>query len=220
MASTIPIPVAHAMTQSTEKPSNALKLSRELLVDASADGTILEVNSAWSRVLGWTDPEIRGKSFYDLVHPDDLQAMRQEMRRAAQSDEIAAFVTRHRHRDGSYRWISWCAAVEDDVICAAGHGITTETSAVKALQEGQERSRAGPASESSTKPSRGPAHDFNNLMQTIVASLELVRRLVAAGRAGETQPLIGRAIDAAQRASVLNEQLLSRSDRDPRQTGS
>jgi signal transduction histidine kinase len=50
----------------------------------------------------------------------------------------------------------------------------------------------------------GAGHEFNNLMQGIVASLELTRKLIATGRAPETQPFIEKAIASARRAALLN----------------
>jgi hypothetical protein len=51
------------------------------------------------------------------------------------------------------------------------------------------------------------AHEFNNLMQGVVASLELTRKLINGGRASETGPLIAKAITAAQHAALLNQRV-------------
>ena len=55
--------------------------------------------------------------------------------------------------------------------------------------------------------SGGVAHEFNNLMQAVVASLELIRKLVRDGRAAETEQYIAKAITSAQNASLLNERV-------------
>jgi signal transduction histidine kinase len=59
----------------------------------------------------------------------------------------------------------------------------------------------------------GVAHDINNLQHGIVSALELVRRLIAAGRTGETERFIASAILSAQRTSALNERLVQFSRR-------
>jgi signal transduction histidine kinase len=61
----------------------------------------------------------------------------------------------------------------------------------------------------------GIVHDFNNSLQSIVAALELVRKLIAAGRGKETERFIANAIGAAQRAAALNDRLLSFSSSRP-----
>lgn len=47
----------------------------------------------------------------------------------------------------------------------------------------------------------GLAHDFNNSFQNILASMELVRKLIAAGRGAETERFVTSAISSAQRAA-------------------
>ena len=61
----------------------------------------------------------------------------------------------------------------------------------------------------------GIGHEFNNLMQSVVASLELTRRLIAAGRAAETEKFVVKAIAAAQRAAALNLRVTGFSRRQP-----
>ncbi len=60
----------------------------------------------------------------------------------------------------------------------------------------------------------GLAHDFNNLLGVVIGSLDLLRRRVPAGEAGQQQ-LIGGAIAAAERGARLTAQLIgfSRSQR-------
>jgi signal transduction histidine kinase len=62
---------------------------------------------------------------------------------------------------------------------------------------------------------RGIVHDSNNSLQSIVASLELIRKLIAAGRSAETERFIASAMAAAQRASTLNQNLLGLVRRQP-----
>ena len=91
----------------------------------------------------------------------------------------------------------------------------TERDALEALGETHETLRQLQKSESISQLSRGIGHEFNNLMQGIVGSLELVRKLLASGRGEETGKFIDRAINSAQRASALNERLLTFSRRQP-----
>lgn len=53
----------------------------------------------------------------------------------------------------------------------------------------------------------GLGHEFNNTLQTIVASLELIRRLIETGRSADTPRFIQSAIASAQSAAKLNRQL-------------
>ena len=53
--------------------------------------------------------------------------------------------------------------------------------------------------------SGGVAHDLNNSFQNIVASMELVRKLVASGRGNEIERFIGRAMSSANVAVALTQ---------------
>ena len=57
--------------------------------------------------------------------------------------------------------------------------------------------------------SRGLGHEFNNLMQTNIGALELIRKLTEMGRAAETTPFFASALRAAQSAVAINQQLVS-----------
>jgi signal transduction histidine kinase len=54
----------------------------------------------------------------------------------------------------------------------------------------------------------GIAHELNNSFQNIVASMELVRKLNAAGRANETERFIAKAMSSAQRVAGVTQRWL------------
>jgi PAS domain S-box-containing protein len=43
---------------------------------AGHDGYFKRSNAAFERMLGWPEPELLSKSFYELIHPDDTLPMR------------------------------------------------------------------------------------------------------------------------------------------------
>ena len=51
-------------------------------------------------------------------------------------------------------------------------------------------------------------HEYNNLLQNIMGSLQLVRKLIGAGRAVESERFIETAMRAAQAAGVINQRLV------------
>ena len=53
----------------------------------------------------------------------------------------------------------------------------------------------------------GIDHEIKNLMQSIVASLELTRKMIESGRAGDTDKFVAMALVSAQRAAALNHRL-------------
>ena len=107
---------------------------------AAFDARIAAVNPAWSATLGWSEAELIGTSFMDLVHPDDADATRQAAERLAGGQPTLLIREPVRHRDGRYRWLSWTAVPEAGPI----HGIARDITAEKEAAAG-----AAPAPRSS-----------------------------------------------------------------------
>jgi diguanylate cyclase (GGDEF)-like protein/PAS domain S-box-containing protein len=86
------------------------EMSLDLLSVIAPDDRFTRVNGAWSRILGYAPDELVGTPFLDLLHPDD-RALAEAGRAALRGGGIGVshFEQRHRHRDGSYRWIEWTA---------------------------------------------------------------------------------------------------------------
>lgn len=59
----------------------------------------------------------------------------------------------------------------------------------------------------------GIAHDFNNMLTGIIASLDLMKRYIAAGRSAEVGRFTEAAVSSAQRAAALTHRLLAFSRR-------
>jgi PAS domain S-box-containing protein len=111
--------------------------SRDLQVVAGVDGILRAVSPAWTRVLGHQAHEVVGHSFREFILPADLALTEELYAAAAQGVHITNFQVRLWHRDGSYRWIAWHTAFEDDLIYAYGRDITAEKSAVDALERSE-----------------------------------------------------------------------------------
>lgn len=99
-------------------------VSQDLLVIADADGKLLNVNPAWTSVLGWPEAELIGKTTQWLLHPDDREKARVETKQLAAGHVTHRFTTRFLHRDGSYRWLSWKAAQDKGRIYAMARDVT------------------------------------------------------------------------------------------------
>ena len=68
------------------------------------DGRYLYTGPAYERVLGYPPSTLTGKSSLGYVHPDDMPAMQDALRRVTASDGATAGLhLRHRHAGGSWR---------------------------------------------------------------------------------------------------------------------
>ena len=118
-------------------------VSQDLLVVTDLDGKYLSVNPAWTAVLGWSEAELLGKTSQWLLHPDDRAKTRAETEHLAAGKITQRFVTRFRHKDGSYRWLSWKAVQDQGRIYAMGRDVTELKDAEDKLRDAQRRACAG-----------------------------------------------------------------------------
>jgi PAS domain S-box-containing protein len=86
-------------------------LSREMFVVANFEGRFELLSPAWTAILGHTVAELCAVPFVELVHPDDRAMTRTVVERLMQNGRLVAFQNRYRHRDGSYRTLSWRSTV-------------------------------------------------------------------------------------------------------------
>ena len=135
-----------AMEQALQEKNQELEryfnLSLDLLCIATTHGHFVKVNSQWQKSLGYSEDELVGKSFLDLVHPDDIETTLNEMARLEDRKNTEYFQNRYRCKDGSYRWIEWCSrAPEGHFIYAVARDITDRKKAEKELQQSEETFR-------------------------------------------------------------------------------
>jgi PAS domain S-box-containing protein len=99
-------------------------VSQDLLVVADLEGKYLSVNQAWTATLGWRESDLLGKSSQWLLHPDDREKTRVETRQLAAGRKTVRFENRFRHKDGSYRWMSWKTTPYRGRIYGTGRDVT------------------------------------------------------------------------------------------------
>lgn len=75
------------------------------------EGHLLQVNAAWEKVLGYSEGELKSRPAFDFIHPDDRQAALERARALRDGSPTGYFEVRCAHKDGSYRWIGWTAAM-------------------------------------------------------------------------------------------------------------
>ena len=190
----------------TRERDRIWSVSEDLLGVGNFEGYFVSINPAWSKLLGWSEDEIKSMHVSDLRHPEDAAAAIAGRAQLAQGAPRVRLENRFRHRDGSWRWISWAMTAEDGLIYISGRHVTLEKEAAAALERAQRRSAHSQKMEALGLLTGGVAHDFNNLLMIVSGHAQSLKRRL-------TEPRDKRALDAIQIASTrgegLTRQLLS-----------
>nr|WP_235913540.1 PAS domain S-box protein [Pseudoroseomonas coralli] len=209
------------VAERTRERDRIWRLSRDMLGIADAEGTLLSVNPAWTRTLGWHEEELVGRPPEWMVHPEDRPATCAELARVARGEPRPHFENRIRTADGGYRWLSWSTATEGGLVYTVVRDVTAEKEQAIALAQAEEQLRHSQKMEAVGQLTGGLAHDFNNLLAGIIAGLEMLQTRVAQQRFKELDRYIRLARGAADRAAALTHRLLAFSRRqtlDPQPT--
>jgi PAS domain S-box-containing protein len=141
-------------------------VSQDMLVVADAEGKFLSLNPAWTFTLGWSETELVGKTSEWLLHPDDRQKARPELERSG----ALHFENRLRHKDGSFRWLSWTAVADSGRIYAVARDVTAFKAAEEELRSSrQELARVG-RQLTMGAITASIAHEVNQPLAAIVSS--------------------------------------------------
>src|SRR5665213_1296863 len=111
-------------------------LSLDMLCISSGDGYFKWLNPAFAKTLGWTIEELLTRPYTEFVHPDDLAATVREVERQVTAGErVFQFENRYRHKDGSWRFLSWKSVPEGELMYAVARDVTERNRLERALQE-------------------------------------------------------------------------------------
>src|SRR5262249_8106991 len=81
--------------------------SLDLILVVDRQGNILQVIPRVLAILGYGPPEMVGRNAIDFVYPEDLDAIRNEMRRARRGRLVRNFATRYVHESGRVVTLAW-----------------------------------------------------------------------------------------------------------------
>ena len=114
-------------------------LALDMFVIAGADGRYKRASAAVTDVLGYSVEEFLAIGYMDMIHPDDhlrtLQAVERQMKRG---ESITNHEARFRHKDGSWRLLSWRSKPDGDLMYAVARDITDSAAAASAMRASHE----------------------------------------------------------------------------------
>jgi PAS domain S-box-containing protein len=199
-----------ALSESEERWQYALEGSGDGVWDRDIQTGRVFYSEQWKRMLGYTPDEVphTPEAWEGLVHPDDLEKVLAELHRHQRSETpeyLAEY--RIRCRDGSYKWV--LARGKVTVRDAEGKAlrIVGTHSDITDRRRLEEQLRQSQKLEAVGQLAGGVAHDFNNILTTIIGRTYLLQ-----SKLNDREDLLAHAEQvtlAAERAATLTQSLLS-----------
>jgi PAS domain S-box-containing protein len=134
----------HRVETEARERARIWNVSQDMLAVTDLKGTFLSLNPAWTTTLGWSEDDLVGHTFEWLVYSDDRNSTHAELVWVAEGNTARQFENRLRHKDGSFRWLSWTAVPDRDRIYAVARDVTGIKAAEEELRSSrQELARVG-----------------------------------------------------------------------------
>jgi PAS domain S-box-containing protein len=197
------------MDSTTAHESRLLAMAPDLLAAAGFDGYLKVVNPAWSRLLGWSEEQLRATPYLELVHPDDREGMRAATERLAAGERVAKHCCRVLRADGTTRCVLWSgqASPDDGCLYIAGKDITERRAMEQELAERAERLER--TNTELQEFAYIASHDLAEPLRMITSYLELLQRRYGAQLDETADEFIGFAVGGAVRMKALIDDLLA-----------
>ncbi|WP_342162152.1 PAS domain-containing protein [Methylobacterium sp. SD21] len=194
------------VAERTQERDRVWRNAQDLQFVIDGEGVLLAVSPSATRLLGWAPEEMVGRPLFAFTHPDGHPASRDALRQAAH-EPLPSHRNQYRHKDGTYRWISWITTPENGLVYCYGRDVTVEAQQAENLLQAEEALRQSQKLEAIGQLTGGVAHDFNNLLTVIKSSTDLLKRPDLAEE--RRTRYIGAISDTVDRAAKLTGQLLA-----------
>lgn len=121
-----------------------MTMTHELMILMNQDGQLVVANQTFMDVLGYSEKDLSGISFLDLVHADDRSHIRPQFKSLMQDDDaeegrLIAFDCRVIAKDKSVHWMEWRQKRQGKKIFAVCRDLTEVKNHESALLKNQQQ---------------------------------------------------------------------------------
>ena len=119
------------------------RLSPDLFCIVTKDGQFLYLNPAWEQTTGYSQEDLKNKSFTAYIHPEDQEYTLKIFRSQFEGEGVFIVSNRFLCKDGNYRWFEWRGNANEGGLtsCAVARDITEQKIAQEDLRIKEERYR-------------------------------------------------------------------------------
>ncbi len=207
-----------ARKQAEQALQNSERYNRQLfelsplgLALCRLDGSLVDINDAYARILGRSKDETLRLTYWEIT-PEKYAVQEQTQLESLQTTgRYGPYEKEYLHKDGHLVPVRLSGVIVEQegeqFIWSTVEDITQHKQAEQALQAFQDQIRQMQKMEAIGQLAGGVAHDFNNILTAILGNAEIVCAKIAADH--PAQPNLTRIVEAGTRASHLVQQILT-----------
>ena len=197
-----------ALTERETRFRRLVEFGSDIVLTLAADGSVLYLGASARRLFGWDAERITGAHVLSLVHPEDVPRLRPAIDAVLREPGFTEpMLVRVRAAGG--RWATIEAICHNPGDLESGERVIVNARDASQRAELEQELRQAQKMEAVGRLAGGVAHDFNNLLTVILAGSENLADRVDA----ESREEVREMMDAARRAAVLTQQLMTFSRR-------
>ncbi len=125
----------------TEELEGFFDVALDLLCIADAKGNFIKLNKAWEDTLGYPLDTLLNSSYWEYIHPEDIEITVDAVTKLNKNENILNFVNRYRTSEGTYKYIEWRTYPKDGVLYTAARDISDRINTEQALRFSEQRFR-------------------------------------------------------------------------------
>ncbi len=168
---------------------------------ANREGMITYVSPSVEPLIGDSPESLTGKSMFERVHPDDIERVRSAFEAVLNGASSIRFECRYQHKSGSWKFFETTATRQ--LYEPTIQGIVLNVRDITERKQVEQQLLQAQKMEAIGTLAGGVAHDFNNIMGSILMATQLIKQKPE--RAHERLEIIERAV---KRGKGIVDQLL------------
>ena len=191
-----------ARRQAERQTERIIETSQDLIHVHDSYGKFVRASPSTTAVLGYRPEELLGRVANELIHPEDIEKVRDAMRVGRQGIGHGRIRCRYRHKDGHLVPMLWSGvwSERDHLYYFIGRDMTDYDRTEEQLRRSQRMEAIG-------QLTGGVAHDFNNLLTIILSNVEALDE--DEGLSPQLHERVKGIAAATERAAGLTRQLLA-----------